>query len=153
MDWKPGLILRIKDYRFEDDNTTRDKYAIVLFVSDQEAYLIHSLTTSRNNPGVTSFRYGCSVHRAIPYFLFPANYQIGDQAFYFDKDTFIFFSNNVRKEAISKFELLSQKFFGVTALGSLYPQELSRLIKCALKSRLLQENIEKDLTMYKDSLR
>lgn len=102
---------------------------------------------------MTSLRYGCSVHKAIPYYFFPAKYHIGYQAFYFDKDTFIFFSNNVRKEVISKFELLSQKFFGVTALGYLSPQELSRIIKCALKSRLLQENIERDLTMYRDSLR
>jgi hypothetical protein len=61
MEWKSGLILRIKSYKFEDDNTTRDKYSIVLYAKDKEAYLIHSLTTSQNNPGVPGTQYGCSV--------------------------------------------------------------------------------------------
>jgi len=73
MEWKPGLILRIKSYKFEDDNTTRDKYNIVLCTNDKEAYLIHSLTTSQNNLTVPGLRYGCSVHHNIPYYFFPKN--------------------------------------------------------------------------------
>jgi len=36
MEWKPGLILRIKNYKFEDDGSSRDKYAIVLCTNDRE---------------------------------------------------------------------------------------------------------------------
>jgi len=57
MEWKPGLILRIRDYKFEDDGTNRDKYAIVLHTNDKEVYLIHSLTTSRNNLTVPGTHY------------------------------------------------------------------------------------------------
>ncbi|MCW3110857.1 MAG: hypothetical protein JWQ09_5363 [Segetibacter sp.] len=152
MDWKPGLILRIKDYKFEDDNSTRDKYSIVLFTNQQEAYLIHSLTTSRNNPGITGLKYGCSVHNALPYFYFPAGQIIGDQNFSFNKETFIFFSNNVRKETFKKLEDASKKLFGLISLGVLTNDELKRIIKCALKSKLLPKQIEQEISAFKESL-
>ncbi len=152
MDWKPGLIVRIKDYKFEDDNSTRDKYSIVLFTNHQEAYLIHSLTTSRNNPGISGLKYGCSVYNRLPYFYFPAAQIIGDQNFSFDKATFIFFSNNVRKEAFEKLEAASKKIFGLISLGVLTNGELKRIIKCALKSNLLPKQIEQELSVFKDSL-
>jgi hypothetical protein len=62
MEWKPGLILRIKNYKFEDDGSTRDKYAIVLHTNKEELYLIHSLTTSQNNLAVSGTHYGCQVY-------------------------------------------------------------------------------------------
>ncbi len=92
MDWKPGLILRIKEYRFEDDQSVRDKYSIVLYTNDSEAYLIHSLTTSQNNLNVPGTKFGCSVYRNIPYYFFPVGQIIGDEGFFFEKDTFIFFT-------------------------------------------------------------
>lgn len=152
MDWKPGLIVRIKDYKFEDDNSTRDKYLIVLFTNQHEAYLIHSLTTSRNNPGITGLNYGCSTHNRLPYFYFPAGQIIGDENFSFDKETFIFFSNNVRKEAFAKLEAASKKIFGLISLGVLTNDELKRIIKCALKSKLLPRQIEQELSGFKESL-
>ena len=152
MDWKPGLILRIKDYKFEDDNSTRDKYLIVLFTNNQQAYLIHSLTTSRNNPGITGLKYGCSVHNRLPYFYFPVGQVIGDQRFSFDKETFIFFSNNVRKESFEKLEAASKKLFGLISLGLLNNEELKRIIKCALKSNLLPKQVEQELLIFKESL-
>ncbi len=152
MDWKPGLIIRIKDYKFEDDNSTRDKYSIVLFTNQQQAYLIHSLTTSRNNPGIAGLKYGCSVYNRLPYFYFPAGQIIGDNYFSFDKETFIFFSNNVRKEAFEKLEAASKKLFGLISLGVLTKDELKRVIKCALKSKLLPKQIELDLSGFKESL-
>lgn len=152
MDWKPGLIVRIKDYKFEDDNSTRDKYLIVLFTNQHEAYLIHSLTTSRNNPGITGLNYGCSTHNRLPYFYFPAGQIIGDENFSFDKETFIFFSNNVRKEAFVKLEAASKKIFGLISLGVLTNDELKRIIKCTLKSKLLPRQIEQELSGFKESL-
>src|SRR5690348_17044247 len=98
MQWKPGLILRIKNYKFEDDNSVRDKYSIVLYTNENEAYLIHTLTTTQNNLLVPGLRHGCSVHQNIPYYFFPKELIIGDNNFYFEKDTFIFFRNNIRKE-------------------------------------------------------
>ena len=152
MQWKSGLILRIKNYKFEDDNSTRDKYAIVLYSNDQELYLIHSLTTSQNNLAMPTTNYGCSVHNKIPYYFIPQGQVIGDQQFSFDKDTFIFFRSNVRKELHSKFEQASKTLFGVVELGQLTNEELKRIIKCALKSRFIPQDIESELTKFKDSL-
>ena len=120
MIWKSGQIVRIKDYRFEDDNSTRDKYSIVLYANNQFAYLIHSLTTSQNNLGVEINNIGCSVHNGfMPYYIFPKNITIGDNGFYFEKDTFIFFKSNVRKEDFVKFKTAEKQLFGIVELGVL----------------------------------
>lgn len=124
----------------------------MLFTNKQEAYLIHSLTTSRNNPGITGLKYGCSIHNKLPYFYFPAGQIIGDENFSFDKETFIFFSNNVRKESFEKLEAASKKIFGLISLGVLTNDDLKRIIKCVLKSKLLPGKIEQELLIFKGSL-
>lgn len=152
MQWKPGLILRIRDYKFEDDGTTRDKYSIILHTNDKEVYLIHSLTTSQNNLAVPGTHYGCSVYQGIPYYFIPAGQLIGDENFYFEKDTFIFFQSNIRKESFAKFEAASKSLWGVTSLGLLTNEELGRILKCALKSRFIPASIESELSAYKATL-
>lgn len=153
MFWTPGQILRINNYKFEDDGSTRDKYAIVLHTNDNEAYLIHCLTTSQNNLSVNTHNYGCSVHNNIPYYFIPKKQVIGDKGYYFDRDTFIFFSGNIRKERYSKFQTAASKqVFGLANLGNLTNEELKRLIKCALKSRFIPSDIESELRAFKDSL-
>ena len=102
MQWKPGLILRIKDYKFEDDGSTRDKYAIVLCTNDRDLYLIHSLTTSQNNRSVPGIHHGCSVHMGVPYYFIPARESMGNENFYFDKDTFYLFSSQRSQGIIRK---------------------------------------------------
>ena len=97
-------------------------------------------------------QFGCSVYKNIPYYFFPKGHIIGDKAFYFETDTFIFFRNNVRKELYSKFEAASRILFGVVSLGILSNEELKRIIKCALKSRFISEEIEKELSIFKSSL-
>jgi hypothetical protein len=152
MEWKPGLILRIRDYKFEDDGTNRDKYAIVLHTNDKEVYLIHSLTTSRNNLTVPGTHYGCSVYMGIPYFYIPAKQPIGNENFYFEKDRFIFFQSNIRKESYAKFDAASKILWGVVDLGLLTNEELGRIIKCALKSRFIPAGIEQELSTFKATL-
>jgi hypothetical protein len=88
MQWKPGLILRIKDYKY----------------------------------------------------------------FYFEKDTFIFFQANVRKESYEKFEKASRTLWGVVSLGMLKDEELARIIKCALKSKFIPLNIMSELSAFKETL-
>lgn len=152
MEWKPGLILRIKDYKFEDDGSTRDKYAIVLCTNDQGLYLIHSLTTSQNNLCVPGIHHGCSVQIGVPYYFIPAGHLIGDENFCFEKDTFIFFRSNIRKESYEKFEKAAKTLWGVVILGKLSGDELARIIKCALKSRVIPANIESELSAFKATL-
>lgn len=152
MKWKTGLIVRIKNYKFEDDNSTRNKYAIVLYANDHEAYIIHSLTTSKNNPGVPASQFGCSVYQHIPFYFIPQGQIIGNDNFSFDCDTYIFFSNNVRKESYIKFEAASKTLFGLVQLGVLNNEELKRIIKCALKSRFIAANIVEELMAVKQAL-
>ena len=152
MDWKPGLIVRIKDYRFEDNGTTRDKYAIVLLTNDQELYLIHTLTTSQNHKGISAQHYGCAQYQHLPYFFIPAQQKIGDEDFFFEKDTFIFFNQNIRKERFEQFIKAEQKLFGIVSLGQLHKEELKRLLKCILKSDFLPRNLEIELRVFKETL-
>ena len=153
MNWTPGLILRIRNYKFDDDGSSKDKYSIILHTNDKEVYLIHSLTTSQNNLAVPDAAFGCSVHKGIPYYFIPQGQIWGDQNFAIDKNTFIFFMNNVRKEDYVKFnKAAATTFLGVASLGCLSNAELKRLIKCALKSKYLPKEIQQELQQFKDSL-
>ncbi|MDI9363468.1 MAG: hypothetical protein QM541_00855 [Flavobacterium sp.] len=153
MNWKSGLILRIKRYKFEDDNSTRDKYSIVLFANNEYAYLIHCLTTTQNNYQVNGTNYGCSVHNgSMPYYFFPANQVVGSDNFFFEKNTFIFFQSNIRKENFSKFEHAEKTPFGLISLGILTNEELKRVIKCALKSKFIPKVLLQELSQFKVQL-
>jgi len=153
MDLSSGVIYRFKNYKFEDDQSHRDKYTIVLHSNPKEAVLIHSLTTSQNKLSVPEIHYGCSMYNnRFPYFFFPAGNVIGDQNFSFSKNTFIFFANNIRREPVEKFEKAAKEIFGMTYLGKLLPEELKRIIKCALKSKLITRDIESVLIELKHKL-
>ena len=153
MNWKSGLILRIKSYKFEDDNSTRDKYSIVIFANNECAYLIHCLTTTQNNFQLTAKNYGCSIHNGMmPYYFFPANQIVGSDNFFFEKDTFIFFQSNIRKESFSKFEQAERIPFGLINLGTLTNEELKRVIKCALKSKFIPKELLLELSEFKERL-
>lgn len=153
MNWTPGLILRIKNYKFEDDGSSKDKYAIVLYTNEHEAFLIHSLTTSQNNLSVPATAFGCSVYNNIPYYFIPKNQVIGNQNFSFEKDTYIFFMNNIRKETFVKFDkAAAASLFGITPLGTLSDEELKRLLKCALKSKYITLHIQQELQQFKELL-
>jgi hypothetical protein len=153
MDLSAGAIYRFKNYTFEDDQSQRDKYTIILHSSPTETVLIHSLTTSQNKLNVPELHYGCTVYNErFPYFFFPSGAIIGDQNFSFSKNTFIFFANNIRKERVEKFEKAAKQVFGLTYLGKLFPEELKRIIKCALKSKLITKDIEAVLLDVKNRL-
>lgn len=153
MNWTAGLILRIRNYKFQDDGTSKDKYSIVLYANDGEAYLIHSLTTSQNNFAFPETAFGCSVYLGTPYYFIPKDQVIGNQNFSFQKDTFIFFMNNIRKESFSKFNKAeAASLLGIAHLGTLSNEELKRLLKCALKSKYIPKNIQQKLQEFKNTL-
>lgn len=93
----PGNLIRIRDFQFENGNT-RDKYLFVLLRNDGATYVISSLTTSQNKLNVSATRSGCYYdYRTSTYFHFPAGEVLGDGNFSFDKETYIFFRENVRR--------------------------------------------------------
>ena len=98
-----GHLLLIENYQFQDGNGSKDKFLIVLNRNDEFAYIIHTLTTSKNKLNMPSDNFGCLVSGNIPYFFIQKNIELGERNFSFDKDTFIFFRNNVRKESLSSF--------------------------------------------------
>ncbi|MEY3241850.1 MAG: hypothetical protein RIR11_3289 [Bacteroidota bacterium] len=150
----PGNLIRIKDFQFEN-STTRDKYMFVLLKNDTVAYVISSLTTSQNKMNVTARKTGCYYdNRVSTYFHFPANELIGSGDFYFDKDTFIFFRENVRKIDIA--DLLKyadpQDPFAIATIGTLTTEGLKSLLVCVLNSTFTPVGMKAELMEFKDTL-
>ena len=145
-----GHLVLIEDYQFQDGNGSKDKFLIVLNRNDEFAYIIHTLTTSQNKLNLPSDNFGCLVAGNIPYFFIQKDTALGANRFSFDKDTFIFFRNNVRKENISSF--LKYNDSSIILKEKLPNQFLKRLLKCMLKSEFIELNIEKELIRIKDQL-
>jgi hypothetical protein len=154
--FKAGSLVRINNFQFED-GTVRDKYLIVLYRNDTEAFVIHTLTTSKNNLNLTVKQHGCNVenvnNRPIPYFFFPENYIIDtNSGFYFDVDTYVFFLNNIRKATIQELNRYDDGNLNLVLLAQLDNKELKRLLKCVLKSPFAPKDIKILLTDFKESL-
>lgn len=145
-----GNLLLIEDYQFQDGNGSKDKFLIVIDRNDEFAYIIHTLTTSQNKLNLPSNHFGCSVAENIPYFFIQKNVELGENKFSFDKDTFIFFRNNVRKESLSSF--LKYPENNIILKEKLPNSLLKRLLKCMLKSDFIELNIEKELQTIKNAL-
>jgi hypothetical protein len=151
-----GSLVRINDFQF-DDGSIRDKYLIVLFRNNVDAFIIQALTTSKNNLNLVAKQHGCNVqtynNRQIPYFFFPENYVLDTvSGFYFDTDTYVFFSNNTAKVPIAAFNRYDIGIFGIVELAQLNNSELKRLLKCVLKSPFVDSDIRILLTEFKESL-
>lgn len=145
-----GHLLLIEDYQFQDGNGSKDKFLIVINRNDEFAYIIHTLTTSQNKLNLPSDHYGCLVAENIPYFFIQKNMDLGENKFSFEKDTFIFFRNNVSKESLSSFLKYNEsKIVLKEKLSNIF---LKRLLKCMLKSDFIELNIEKELQSIKDTL-
>lgn len=145
-----GHLLLIEDYQFQDGNGSKDKFLIVLNRNDEFAYIIHTLTTSQNKLNLPSDNFGCLVTGNIPYFFIQKNIELGQNKFSFEKDTFIFFRNNVRKENLSSFLKYNER--NLILKEKLSNSFLKRLLKCMLKSDFIDLNIEKELIKIKDKL-
>jgi hypothetical protein len=151
-----GSLVRIKDFQF-DDGSIRDKYLIVLFRDNERVFIVQTLTTSKNNLNLVSKQHGCNVqtynNRQIPYFFFPESYVLDTvSGFYFDTDTYVFFSNNTTKVPIAAFNRYDVGIFSIVELAQLNPSELKRLLKCVLKSPFVDSDIRILLTEFKESL-
>ena len=145
-----GHLILIEDYQFQDGNGSKDKFLIVLNRNDEFAYIIHTLTTSQNKLSLPSDNFGCLVAGNIPYFFIQKNTVLGENQFSFDKDTFIFFRNNVRKENLVSFIKYDQS--NIILKEKLSKLFLKRLLKCMLKSDFIDLNIENELIKIKDQL-
>lgn len=150
----PGNLVRIKDFQFED-GSTRDKYLFVLLRNDGGAYVISSLTTSQNKMKVSATRSGCYHDpRISTYYHFPAGEVFGDGNFSFDKETYIFFRENVRKIEVAHFTGYADATdpFAVVSITTLKNEELKKLLQCIVSSTFTPEDLKTELIAFKDSL-
>ena len=150
----PGNLVRIKDFQFEN-GTSRDKYLFVLLRNDSEAYVISSLTTSQNKLNVSATKSGCYLDaRLSTYYHFPAGEIVGDGNFSFDKETYIFFKENVRKVEVSDLTkyVSSTDPFAVAPITTLKTDELKKLLQCVVNSTFTPGDLKIELNAFKDSL-
>lgn len=156
--FKLGSLIKINKYEFQDGGGSRDKYMIVLSRNDEEAYVIHSLTTTSNKFGISSSNYGCGTHNvssyySIPYFFIPSGQIIGEKKFSFPSNTFILFKDNIRKQELSSFDkYLNEGSSRIEFLDTFPTPKLKMLVKCLLKSDYVPFDLIDELEATKDSL-
>lgn len=130
---KPGNILHIKDYEFEDGGGTRDKYLIVIDVSETLSLLLRVLTTSQLKVPEDKAIHGCrnEPENGLHYYMFQQNRLLGayeGAEFAFGKDTFILFRNNIKDISLQRFIANYQHV--VQCVCTLDEGEFKRLKKC-----------------------
>lgn len=129
----PGNILRIPEYEFENGGVPRDKYLIVVDVSNEKALFLRVLTTSKIKVPAGKMLHGCrnEPENGLHYFMFEKERRIGllnENDYAFPKHTFVLFRNNIKDLAIDPFIL---KYHEVAeCVCALLPEELNRLKKC-----------------------
>lgn len=150
----PGNLVRIKDFQFED-GSSRNKYLFILLRDGTTAYVISSLATSQNKLNVAATKSGCYHHpRLSTYYHFPAGEVIGTGDFYFDKETYIFFRDNVRKIPVTELSQYGSTIdpFAIAHVATLSTEELKKLLNCVVTSTFTPEDLKMELTSFKDSL-
>jgi len=130
---KPGNILRIPNYEFENGGESRDKYLIVIDVSNERSLLLRVLTTSQLKVPEDKAIHGCrnEPENGLHYFMFEKKRCIGvyqEQDFHFPKHTFILFRNNIKdldlEPFITKYKSIAE------CVCHLEGGEFNRLKKC-----------------------
>ena len=130
---KPGNILWIPNYEFENGGESRDKYLIVIDVAEEVSLLLRVLTTSQVKVPEDKIIHGCrnEPENGLHYFVFEKDRCIGSYKsvdFSFPKYTFVLFRNNIKD--ISK-QTFIQKYSDIAhCVCTLAPSEFTRLKKC-----------------------
>lgn len=130
---RPGNILRIPNYEFENGGEPRDKYLIVIDVSEQKSLLLRVLTTSQIKVPEDKIIHGCrnEPEHGLHYFMFEKKRCIGTHGtldFHFPKHTFILFRNNIKDVEL---EIFIQKYDALAeSVCTLESSEFNRLKKC-----------------------
>ncbi|HND89553.1 MAG TPA: hypothetical protein PK971_14570, partial [Saprospiraceae bacterium] len=85
---------------------------------------------------------------------FPAGEVFGNGNFSFDKETYVFFRENVRKLEVADLANYASAIdpFAVTQITTLKNEELKKLLQCVVNSTFTPQNLKTELTAFKDSL-
>lgn len=149
--FEPASIYKVNNYIFDDDNSVRDKYLIVLHINQEELFLINTLTTTNKRTGKQDVFNGCNSQDGFHFYFFQEKHEIGKEKFFFDKNTYIFFYKNIRKQPISKYDE-HIKNSSIMKLDSLTDYEYGRLLKCILKTKHITPDIKKELAIVKEGI-
>lgn len=145
--FQPRDILFIKDYQFEDGGESKDKIAIILDCNEEEVWLIQALVTSQDKVPNENLNHGCTNNKEnfLSFYLFLAEREIAidpkGQPFHFQKNTFIYFAQNVKQLPLDKYSDYTDG--KVEAKAVLNESEYKRLIKCIKKSHLIPRKIKR----------
>lgn len=130
---QPGCILSIPDFDFGNGAALRDKYLIVIAVTNDKALFLRVLTTSKLKVPEDKMMHGCrnEPENGLHYFMFEKERCIGAIGvvdFAFALNTFVLFRNNVKEVSIEPFVVRYQETANLVC--SLLPEEFARLKKC-----------------------
>ena len=138
----PGNILRIPDFEFEDGGEPRDKYLIVIAISEELSLLLRVLTTSQLKVPEDKMMHGCrnEPEHGLHFFMFEKERVIGtieNKEFAFPKHTFILFRNNIKDVAVEPFMLKYKDKSEIVCV--LTDGELQRLKKCIKQNQRMAD--------------
>ena len=130
---QPGHVLRIPDFDFENGSDLRDKYLIVIEVSENHALFLRVLTTSQLKVPEEKIMHGCrnEVENGLHYFMFEKERFVGEfeaKEFAFPKHTFVLFRNNIKDVNTQPF--IAKYKDTAVHVCTLLPMEFNRLKKC-----------------------
>lgn len=139
-----GDILHIQNYKFEDGGEPKDKYLIVITVSEDKYTFIRVLTTSQQKIPNNKLQHGCcnSSCGMYSHYVFLKDAPVCENGFSFKKHTFIYFQHNVFELNISDF---IQKQSTPSVKGKLTDSEHRRVLKCIKASRHVKRKIKEQL--------
>jgi len=135
---KPGNILHIRDYEFENGGEPRDKYLIVIDLSEEKSLLLRVLTTSKIHVPEDKMMHGCrkEPENGLHYFMFEKDRCIGahdGRDFLFSKDTFLLFRNNIKAVELQGF---IKKYKDIArCVCTIEDEEFKRIKKCIRQNR------------------
>jgi hypothetical protein len=146
-DWFiPGSLLKINNFQFKDDGSTRDKYMLVLWSDEVSATLLHVLPTSQLKRVSAESTLGCFVQYGIRFFFFPSSVPFGDGDFYFDKDTLIYWSGTVQESFVVDFEeYYTKPLIGMIKLCQIQQPIFKSILDCAVEASALDRKFKKRL--------
>jgi hypothetical protein len=107
MNFDIGSILLVKDYQLP--TKVKDKFFIVIGLEDNKVTVV-SMTTSQVYFDSSLIKYGVIKDRDMSIYCFPKHQVIGQNGFFFRKDTFVSHRSNILPFSIEKIDSLNIEY-------------------------------------------
>lgn len=141
----PGNVLFIKQYKFENGGTPKDKLFIVLAIDKENSFILRALTTSVQKVPDNKIYHGCTNNGIFSFYLFEKDRCVGadknGENWAFSEFTYIHVKDNILKIPTSS---LAQYGNDVKHQCCLHNAEYTRLMKCIKNSKLISRGLKRD---------